>query len=145
MEWEDCKRDLTDELIQRDLCQREWDAKMGEMVRIVRALISNEPLTSSTIGYVTSSGVGQRGGGGDESSEFDMYEDRDRDSMASGVVNNNNNHHHHNHHHHNHENANSSSSSTTPRLLSSLVGGTASLLDGAKFSPTPRMILELLI
>lgn len=123
MEWEECKRDLTDELIQRDLCQREWDAKMAEMVRIVRALISNEPLASNTLGYVTSSGAAR----GDESSEFDMYEERDRDSMAS--INNH-------HHHHHHENTTAASTST-PRLLSSLVGGTASLLDGAKFSPTP--------
>ena len=123
MEWEECKRDLTDELIQRDLCQREWDAKMAEMVRIVRALISNEPLASNTLGYVTNSAGAARG---DESSEFDMYEERDRDSMAS--INN--------HHHHHHENTTAASTST-PRLLSSLVGGTASLLDGAKFSPTP--------
>lgn len=100
MEWEECKRELTDELIHRDVCQREWDGKMGEILRVVRALLNNEaPMLNQQPR---------------EESEYDMYEDRD--SMASASCVNNGN------------------GGQQESRLSSLVGGTASLLDDAKFS-----------
>lgn len=105
---------MTDELIQRDICQREWDAKMGELVRLIRVLVTQEGVAGLSH-YLNQSNHR------DESSEYDMYEDRD--SMAS--VMNGSQH-----------NPNEMSSS---RMLSSLVGGTASLLDGAKFSPAPAV------
>lgn len=88
---------------------------MSEVVRIVRALVNQEPGGGNHANSYFNTGANR-----DESSEYDMYEDRD--SMAS-VVNGSGHHHHH-------------SEMSSTRLLSSLVGGTASVLDGAKFSPT---------